>query len=232
MKELTLKDHEIMLRRKPTKKALSVRDDVKVKDRQGNAMSLPYMSIDEVESRLDILYGPYGWKMGEFSYTVIGNEVMGQITLSVKSPEGEWISRVGSAAALIQQKAGSNVMDASQKIANAMEKAAAHLLSDCLRNAASRFGRFFGRGLARSNVSNLMEDIFAKQAKDADAALNALPQTATVTDINNILAGVDRDNPEFASISALAHSMMEGAKKELAAPKESDLFRDNPTKTE
>lgn len=223
----TADDIVIALRRGPRKKSISVRSDVQVRGADGQSRGLPYISIDEVETGLDAFFGPFGWKMEGFSYTIIGNEVMGQVTLYVRDPDTkEWVGRIGSAGALIQQRAGSNVMDASSKIANAVEKMAAHLLSDCLRNAAARFGRFFGRGLARTNVSNLMEDIWAKQAKDADATLRALPSTATVTEINSALALVDRDNPEYASIAAEAHSRMEAAKKALPAPTEKDLFPD------
>jgi hypothetical protein len=109
-----------------------------------------YLLISYVEKGLDLIFGPLGWQTRNFTHSTVVNEEVGSVELWVRDPESnEWIVRIGAGAVLIQTKAGSGVLDVGSKITNCMEAAMGHLLADCTKNAAMKFGKHLGRDLSR-----------------------------------------------------------------------------------
>jgi hypothetical protein len=121
-------------------------DEVKTNPQAKNSLYLP---ISLVEAKLDTIYNGL-WKTHSYTQQVIGNEVSGSIILEVFHPAGMWISRVGTAAVMIQMVSGSDVSAGlSAKIKNTLVKDIPHLKAECLKNAAKSLGDAFGRSLNR-----------------------------------------------------------------------------------
>jgi hypothetical protein len=111
-----------------------------------------YVNISTIEKQLDLFFTPFGWETIDFRWTTCVNEIIGSLTLRVKNPDtGEWVSRTGAGAVMIQMKKDSNVLDVSSKITNAMEKMMPKLKSDCTRNAAKSLGNVMGRNVGRKD---------------------------------------------------------------------------------
>lgn len=111
----------------------------------GNSLYLP---IAAVEEKLDYLFRGL-WKTHSYIQQVIANEITGSLILEVFHPAGVWISRIGTAATLIQQQKGSDITDLSAKIKNTLVKDVPHLKAECIKNAAKSLGVAFGRDLNR-----------------------------------------------------------------------------------
>jgi len=124
-----------------------------------------YVNISTIEKQLDLFFTPFGWETIDFRWTTCVNEIIGSLTLRVKNPDtGEWVSRTGAGAVMIQMKKDSNVLDVSSKIPNAMEKMMPKLKADCTRNAAKSLGNVMGR-----NVGRKEDDVepFTQMERDA-----------------------------------------------------------------
>lgn len=108
-----------------------------------------YLPISFTEMTLDELF--FGlWETKDFRWQVMGNEVVGSLTLRVFHPVANvWIERTGAAATMIRQTAGAAISDIDKKIKNALEMDFPHLKADCLASAARSFGKVFGRDLNR-----------------------------------------------------------------------------------
>lgn len=118
-----------------------------------------YLPISYIQTTLDEIF-PGTWYDENFKSSVIGNEIVGQIDLVVMHPiTGQWIRHTGAAAAMIRQTSGAQITDINAKIKNALEGDYPHLASDCLKNAAKKLGKAFGRDLNRK-----FEDTFSAAA--------------------------------------------------------------------
>lgn len=130
-------------------KALNTPPEPKeVKENAHNA-GAKYLPISFIEMTLDEMF--FGlWETTDFRWQVMGNEVVGSLTLRVFHPvEKIWISRTGAAAAMIRQTKGAKITDIDSKIHNALGMDFPHLKADCLTNAARSLGKMFGRDLNR-----------------------------------------------------------------------------------
>jgi hypothetical protein len=110
-----------------------------------------YLAISYVQAKLDELY--FGiWKVENFRWQVIVNEIIGSVDLHVYHPILEtWIVRTGAAANAIRQKKDSDSTDIGAKIKTALEQDFAKLKTECIKNAAKDLGVIFGRDLNRKN---------------------------------------------------------------------------------
>lgn len=119
-------------------------------DIQENKDKSKYLPISFVQMTLDEMF--FGlWETVNYREKLIANELVGSIELRVFHPViKQWITKTGVAATPVRLKAGSKVMDAENKIYNALTQDAPHLLSDCIKNAAKQLGKRFGRDLNRS----------------------------------------------------------------------------------
>lgn len=109
-----------------------------------------YVPIGSVENKLDLIYSGL-WMTENFNYKVVANEIIADLTLKVFIPGAGWISRIGCAAVIIQQKKGSELGDINAKIRNTLVKDFPHLKSECIKNAAKSLGNTFGRNLNRDS---------------------------------------------------------------------------------
>jgi len=167
---LTSNEIASRLAKKPHQSAIKERNNQK------------YVSISNIEKLLDTLFGPFGWQTRNFQTWTTVNEVCGSIELWVRNPDnGEWITRTGLGAVMIQMKANSQVLDVSSKIANAMEKMAPKLKADCTRNAAKSLGKVFGRDLGRKD-----SDVEKLSDIEADYLRNFAEMTKGVTSVEEI----------------------------------------------
>lgn len=117
------------------------------------ANNTKYLPISHIQTLLDQMF--FGlWQTKNFSYKVVGNELVGSIELWVYHPVvKEWIVRTGVAATQIRLNKGAR-LDVSQKIVNALEMDAPHLYADCVKSAAKTLGSAFGRDLNRQFEDN------------------------------------------------------------------------------
>jgi hypothetical protein len=136
-------------------------DEIKSNPFANGAKFLP---ISAVEDRLDSLFNGL-WKTHSYTQQVIANEVTGSIILEVMHPSGVWLSRVGTAAVIIQQDKGAEITDLSAKIKNTLVKDIPHLKSECIKNAAKSLGKAFGRNLNRASEYGLESDLTIEQVQ-------------------------------------------------------------------
>ena len=105
--------------------------------------------ISFLENDLDEVYLGL-WKTENFRFQVIANEIVGTIDLHVFDPQAKvWLVRSGSAAVLIRQKKDSEITDISAKIKNGLMMDFPKLETMCIKAAAKRLGKRFGRDLNR-----------------------------------------------------------------------------------
>jgi len=117
-----------------------------------------YLPIGLVENKLMEIFGWFETK--NFQTQIVANEILGSIELHVYHPVFKrMVCSVGTAAVMITQKSGSPNSDIDAKIKNALETAAPHLMSDCIANAAKRFGPAFGRDLNRGFTQQYAPEI-------------------------------------------------------------------------
>ncbi len=138
----------------------------KTKEKDGKVIkekvALQYLPIEMVEAKLNHYFHGL-WQTINFNYTVVVNEIIGDLELCVYHPQaGIWLRRAGTGAVVIQQrakyeddgmggrkKAEQDLLDINRKIANTLVKDMGHLKSECIKNAAKSFGRIFGSDLGR-----------------------------------------------------------------------------------
>jgi hypothetical protein len=99
-----------------------------------------------------------------------------------------WLTRTGSASAMIQQKQGSDIQDIGAKIKNTLVKDFPHLKAECIKNAAKSLGDRFGRDLNRGidndlsklyEASNYIQEINDCTTKEALGEIwKTMPKTA------------------------------------------------------
>lgn len=139
----------------------------------GNTLYLP---ISFLETNLDEMF--FGlWKTESFTTRVIGNEIAGELALSVYHPIAEiWITRIGAAATMIRQVKDAGVMEADKKIKNALEMDYPHLKADCFRNACLSLGKSFGRDLNRKFIDSYKAMLSQLEAGSTQPEVKQLPE--------------------------------------------------------
>ena len=139
----------------------------------GNTLYLP---ISFLETNLDEMF--FGlWKTESFTTRVIGNEIAGELALSVYHPIAEiWITRIGAAATMIRQVKDAGVMEADKKIKNALEMDYPHLKADCFRNACLSLGKSFGRDLNRKFIDSYKAMPSQLEAGSTQPEVKQLPE--------------------------------------------------------
>lgn len=132
----------------------------------GKAKTLP---ISFVEMTLDEYF--FGlWETKGFQWTVIANEVVGSIELTITHPiSGEKLTRSGAAAIQIMVNAGTNALDVNNKKSNALDMGFPKLKAECVKNAAQSLGKLFGRDLNRKQA-----DVFKPILKPEKKELSPL----------------------------------------------------------
>ena len=122
----------------------------------GKANSIP---ISFIEMTLDEYF--FGlWDTNNFQYSVIANEVVGSIELTVLNPvTGTKIKRVGAAAIQIMVDKRPDGVSASEwannpmnKKPNALDMGFPKLKAECVKNAAQSLGKLFGRDINRKKA--------------------------------------------------------------------------------
>lgn len=125
--------------------------EIKINEAANNSKYLP---VSYVEMELDEIFLGL-WSTENFRWSVMANEVVGAIDLLVYHPVARvWIKRTGAAAVMIQQKSEKNggtgdIADIGQKIKNTLVKDFPHLETECIKSAAKKLGKVFGRDLNR-----------------------------------------------------------------------------------
>lgn len=142
-----------------------------------------YVPIGSVENKLDLIYSGL-WTTENFNYKVVANEIIADLTLKVFIPGAGWISRIGCAAVIIQQKKGSELGDINAKIRNTLVKDFPHLKSECIKNAAKSLGKTFGRDLNRDVAGDYKVYISDSEIfETAKAEVTAQMNTQNVNEI-------------------------------------------------
>jgi len=196
----TRRDIANMLRKPPSKSA--------IRERNGHK----YIPISFIEADLDLIFGPFGYQWRNFQHNTIVNEEVGSIELWIKDPEsGEWIVRVGAAAAMITLKQGSTAVDVQSKQMNAMEASFPHLKADCKRNACLDLGKRFGRDLSRKSQDvETYTDAIAAYGESFRSAIASLSSAEDVTIAWNTLKPEMR---QFDDIREIYKSKMRDLEK-------------------
>lgn len=125
--------------------------EVKVNKMAGNSNYLP---ISFIETKLDEVFAGL-WSFEMQREQVIANEIIGVGVLEVYNPVAQtWIRRSGTAAVMIQQvskeRGGTGrISNIDDKIKNTLVKDFPHLETECLKSAAKKLGKMFGRDLNR-----------------------------------------------------------------------------------
>ena len=128
-----------------------------IKERDGRR----YIPIGFLESKLDEMFQGL-WKVTNMQSSIVANEICVSIDLHVFNYAiGEWITRTGAGAAMIQQrgypdpggdpkkKIPAKPSDVDAKISNTMSKDFAHAKAEAFKNAVKSLGKWFGRDLNR-----------------------------------------------------------------------------------
>lgn len=139
---------------------------------------LDYVPIFEIESRLDSLFGKFGWFWQTKSVTVELNSVIvfGAIWIREGAQFVEYMSGVGAAPLQfddywrrdaqgkvvvidgVPQRSRELKYDAQAMKTNAFQIAAPSANSFALSNAASRIGKVFGRNLNNRDFADTVDD--------------------------------------------------------------------------
>lgn len=175
--KMRLEKFQTMLNKDPDK------NEVRVNNHAGNTLYLP---ISYTEMALDEMF--FGlWETKDFKWQVIGNEIIGSITLRVFHPiANQWIERTGASATMIRMKSGSSVMDAQNKIHNALEMDFPHLKADCIVNAAKSLGKVFGRDLNRKFEDQYKPMITGLAVKNGAVTAQVQAQTEMTREVDRL----------------------------------------------
>lgn len=164
--------------------------------------NLDFVPVDVVENELDTIFGAFGWSSEIISTTVIAQEFVVVLHLTVWV-DGHAITRAGIGAVPIEQEKGAAIMDISQKKKNALQKNAPAAAAYAFKNAAKKFGNRFGRNLNRANKGEFdQQDSVLIDAELGD------PNVARVI-IENTLQVAHYDNTEelLAEYRALPNAL-------------------------
>ncbi len=109
-----------------------------------------YLPISSVQAKLDQLF--FGlWETKNFKWERIANEIVGSLELSVYHPViKQWVTKNGAGATVIQQVKDTPINEiGTHKHKNTLVKDFPHMEAECIKNAAKKFGKAFGRDLNR-----------------------------------------------------------------------------------
>lgn len=146
--------------------------EVKINKQAKNSKYLP---ISFIETKLDEIFAGL-WQTENFTWQVIANEIVAKIELVTFHPVAGWIRRTGSAAVMIQyasqqdasgNKIPVNITDISKKITNTLVKDFPHLEAECIKSAAKKFGKMFGRDLNRE-FEDTYSPIYSEEANNTE----------------------------------------------------------------
>lgn len=125
------------------------------------AKNSKYLPISFIEAKLDEVFAGL-WNFEMQREQVIANEIIGVGVLEVFHPIARtWIKRSGTAAVMIQQVSKDNggtgrISNIDDKIKNTLVKDFPHLETECIKSAAKKLGKMFGRDLNRE-----FEDVYS-----------------------------------------------------------------------
>lgn len=130
-----------------------------------------YLPISYEQTKLDEIYaGLWNWTL--LREQVVANEIIATGLLEVFHPvAGVWIKRTGTAAVMIQIKAGSE-LNLQNKIKNTLVKDFPHLEAECLKSACKKLGPMFGRDLNRK-FTDTYQPIYGDEV-EANVELEAI----------------------------------------------------------
>jgi hypothetical protein len=165
--------------------------EIKVNTMAGNSRYLP---ISFIQMKLDeMFFGLWNWEFQGFQ--VIANEIVGHGKLSVYHPQAKiWLHRSGTGAVMIQQvskkRGGSgDITNIGDKIRNTLVKDFPHLEAECLKSAAKKLGKAFGRDLNRAfadEYNSFIEEVTVTEESKA-AAEEMLKNCESVSDMKLLL---------------------------------------------
>lgn len=171
--------------------------EVQVNAQAGNSKYLP---ISYIEMELDELFLGL-WETENFRWSVMANEVVGALDLKVFHPiVKQWIRRSGAAAVMIQQKSQTNggtgdITDIGQKIKNTLVKDFPHLESECIKSAAKKLGKAFGRDLNRK-FEDTYTPVYTQEAELSED-LESILEKLSVCKTEDAVKGVWEWYPQF-----------------------------------
>lgn len=153
-----------------------------------------YLPISFIQMKLDEIFVGL-WRTENFTTQVVANEIIGQIELSVFHPVAKvWITRIGAASVMIQQKKGAEITDINAKHKNTLVKDYPHLLAECMKSAAKTLGKLFGRDLNRQFNDEYTSFIDkAKELNESEEALTAINEATTRKELTAIAS----EHPEW-----------------------------------
>lgn len=136
-----------------------------------------YLPVSFITTKLDEIYAGL-WNFQMLREEVIANEIIGVGLLEVFHPVAQtWIKRTGTASVLIQQvskeRGGSGrISNIDDKIKNTLVKDFPHLESECLKSAAKKLGKMFGRDLNRQH-EDVYTPIYTEQINQTEGLSTA-----------------------------------------------------------
>lgn len=141
----------VLLNQQPPTQWLKSHPTAKIKDANGQTIAAPYLPIDKVEYLLTRMYKQ--WWTEIKSVQLVANSVVVTVRLWVVDPitlKEKYNDGVG--AAPIQTDSGAAATDWTKVKSAGVQMAAPAAETYAIKDAAEKFGRIFGRDLARTNV--------------------------------------------------------------------------------
>lgn len=151
--ELSLKENALMvlLNQEPPKAWISYHPIIKVKDAAGNSVPYPYLAINRIEYLLSRIFGK--WWVEILSVNCIANSTVVVVRLFVVNPiTGLTEHQDGVGAAPIQTDSGAGAMDWNKAKSAGVQMSAPAAETLAVKDAAEKFGKLFGKDLARRDV--------------------------------------------------------------------------------
>lgn len=128
-------------------KVLSTKPDPKNIKTNKYANNAKYLEIGYIEAQLDRLFLSWDWEVNSVQNVANGIVVIGKLT--VLTLTGNKITRSGVAGVEIQTKVGATTLTPDAIASKAMDRDPGRAEAYALKNAASKLGNAFGRGLNR-----------------------------------------------------------------------------------
>lgn len=136
------------------------------------------LPISHVEMMLDTFFLGQ-WDTQNFTWQVIENEVVATIQLCVSNPlTGLVRCLTGAAAVQILVPKGKEKLNLKNKIVNCMENGFPKLEAMCIKSAAKKLGKRFGRDLNRDKTADMYEMLAVDdETEQDDQVIDELMQT-------------------------------------------------------
>jgi hypothetical protein len=147
---------------------------VKVKNKEGQNIEMPYLPVRKVKYLLKRIFGNYQWQIKYVGQLLNSVYVTG--TLTVINPiTGETWSQDGCGATQIQMDAGATQGDLSKIKPNAIQIGLPSAESYALKNAAEKFGDIFGGNIMDMDAS-LYAPVFNEETRKNYQPRNKKPE--------------------------------------------------------